>query len=317
MQLEQGMSLGRRYLISFIVLILTVGALSAEGLRPPAFSSRPAALADIRSAIAWYGAHCVMNAREIDHFGAPVTLVSLAEETGVALEEITRVAQARGRENAIAVTVLRAGGEPLRDPPEPFVSLLRQVQSDCQDFERMRNVLRHELSRGVLPEAISVDEESGLRDVLDTRHFDQGRATRMGYVLAAVDDVLQAGQFEAELLDLARLISGRETLELADIAGLPSGVQRRWIAAELLLPAPEGITDLTATEAGELLRRIEATPEGALTRLYVRVLIANPDAMRMAGLTEDGSSVLTFQEYQSDLSCRAIAESAAVRCDPS
>lgn len=309
--------MGLRYLTALVVLILTVGGLSAEGLRPPAFSTRPAALADIRSAIAWYGAHCVMNAREIDHYGAPVTLVSLAEETGVALEEITRVAQARGRENAIAVTVLRAGGEPLRAPPEPFLSLLRQVQSDCQDFERMHNVLRHEMARGVLPEAAVEDEESALRDVLNPHHFDQGRATRMAYVLAAVDDVLRAGQFEAELRDIARLISGQEGLELADIAGLPTGVQRRWIAAELLLPAPEGIPDLTALEAADLLRRIEAAPDGALARFHVRVLIANPDAMGMAILTQGEPGVLTFQEYPSGLSCHPIADSAALRCDPS
>lgn len=311
--------MGRKYLASLVMLILTVGALSAEGLRPPAFSSRPVALADIRSAIAWFGAHCVMNAREIDHYGAAVSLGSLAEETGVALEEITRVAQARGQENAVAVAVLRAGGEPLRAPPEPFLTLLRQVQSDCQDFERMRNVLRRETARGVLPEVATEDEAeaSDLRDVLDPRHFDQGRATRMGYVLAAVDDVLQDGQFEAELLEVARLISGWETLELADIADLPSVEQRRWIAAELLLPDPEGITDLTAAEAAELLQQIEAAPEGALARFYVRVLIANPEAMRMAAVTEGGSGVLIFQDHPSDLTCRPIVDSAALRCDPS
>ncbi|WP_341861901.1 hypothetical protein [Gymnodinialimonas sp. 57CJ19] len=309
--------MGLRYLISLVALVLTVGALNAEGLRPPAFSTRPAALADIRAAIAWFGAHCAMNAREIDHYGASVSLASLSEETGVALEEITRLAQARGRENAVAVAVLHAGGEPPRNPPEPFLSLLRQVQSDCQDFERMRNVLRHEMARDVLPEVALEDGERELGDLLDPQRFDQGRATRMGYVLAAVDDVLQAGQFETELRDLARLISGQEDLELADIAGIPSGVQRRWIAAELLLPAPEIITDLTAAEASDLLQRIETSPEGALTRFYVRVLIANPEASRRATLTQGGSGVLTFQEYPSDLTCHPIGDSAALRCQSS
>lgn len=304
--------------VKMLLLALCLGAPAAsQDLTPPRNDIRPQSLQDLRGAIAWYGAYCVMNAAEIEQYGTTFTLPSIAAETGVPLAQIEAVAQARGAEHAIAVAVLRAGGEPLQDPPEPFLSMLRQTQSDCQEYERSRRVLEHALARGDLPEVAPV-VGTPLRAALDPLPFDRDRATRMGFVLAAVDDVRAAGVFEVELLALAQVISGRAALTLYDIAGITDPQERRWIAAELLLPDPDTVTDLTREEAAELVARVSADPEGALTRYYASLLIANLETLGEDILsTGTGEEVFFFRETGPvTQTCRRLANSAALRCDP-
>lgn len=291
--------------------------LTAQDLPPPNNGTRPQSLQDLREAIAWYGAYCVMSAGEIEQFGHVASLPSISEATGVPLEAIKPVAVARAAEHSIAVAVLNAGGEPLRALPEPFLSVLRQTQADCQDYQRSRNVLDAAISRGTLPDTAPDARRGPLRASLDPLPFDRDRATRLGYVLAAVDDIRAAGLFEAETLALAQVISGRAGLTLDDISGIADPQERRSIATELLLPNPEEVTDLTTQEAAELLARVDAEPDGAFARYYVSLLVANLEALGEAAVMNGtgGEAALFWQAEPSTADCRRLADSAALRCN--
>lgn len=289
--------------------------LAAQTLGAEPANHRPASLADYRAAVAWRGAHCIMNAREIDHYGDTVSLASLASETGVPLADITAIAQARGAEHAIAVGVLYAGGKPLKDPPEPFLSLLRQTQSDCQDFERARRQLDRAVARGVLPDTAPPRGPAVLRPALDPSRAAAERATRMHHILRAVDDIRTAGTFEAELLTVAQLISGRPTLTLDDISGINDPQDRRWIAAELMLPNPDTITDLTQAEATELVNRLTAAPDGRYLRYYLSIIAANLDRLDPDILGGTGSNLVLIERSAPQITCQRIAASAALRCN--
>lgn len=291
--------------------------LAAQNLPPPNHGTRAQSLEELRQAIAWYGAYCVMGAAEIDLYGFVASFSSIAEDTGAPLEAIEAVAAAREAEHSIAVAVLYAGRETLRDPPEPFLSMLRQSQSDCQDYQRSRNVLDAAIARGALPDTTPAPTPGPLRASLDPLPFDRDRATRMSYVMAAVDDVRAAGEFEAETLALARIISGRPSLTLDDIAGITDRQERRWIATELLLPNPDEITDLTAQEAAELISRVAADAEGVFARYYVSLLAANLETLGEDALTigADGDAVVVLRTMPPTTACRRLAGSAALRCD--
>lgn len=98
---------------------------AADPLHRLPYAEPVRSLEDARIQIAWTGAACIMGASEYTLFdGSNRSLASVANETGVALRQITEWAAMRGAEHAIAVTVLRAGGEPLRDPPQPFLDQL-------------------------------------------------------------------------------------------------------------------------------------------------------------------------------------------------
>lgn len=305
-------------LIFLAVICCMALPLAAQDLNPPNSATRPQSLQDLRNTIAWYGAYCVMNAVEIEQYGHIASLSSIAEDTGVPLEAIAAVAAARAAEYAISVAVLHAGGEPLRDPPEPFLSMLQQTQADCQEYERSRNVLEAAIARGNLPDTAPASAPGPLRASLDPLPFDRDRAVRMGYVLAAVDDIRAAGMFEAETLALAQAISGHTDLTLDYISGITDPQERRWIAAELLLPSPTGTTDLTAQEAAELLARVDADPDGDFARYYVSLLAANLEALGEEAVLNgaDGAAVLFLQTGPLVDECRRLASSAAMRCDP-
>lgn len=90
--------------------------LAAQDLPRPKNGIRAQSLQDLHQEIAWYGAYCVMGAREIKQYGHIASLSSIAEDTGVPLAAIAAVAAALNAEHAIAVAVLYAGREPLRRP---------------------------------------------------------------------------------------------------------------------------------------------------------------------------------------------------------
>ncbi|MEJ6389071.1 hypothetical protein [Gymnodinialimonas ulvae] len=287
-------------------------------------------LSDIRAAIAWHGAACVMGASEIDTMDGPVSLSGLAEETGVALEQITAWAAGRDVEHSIAVDVLLRGGEPLRDPPEPFLTILRQAQVDCQDVVRERRMLQAALDRGNVPERVA-RTPGALRTELDPLPFDFDRLTRLSFVLRGVDEGLAAGDYTADIEALLQAVSGRERLTLDDIAQMrplydampdPPAPQLLFfepMAADLLLPNPETATDLSAEEMAEVLARLEADPTGPFTRYFVGLLIANRDRLpddigffwsdnlvEASPVDPEAATVLP--------QCRRVADSAAIAC---
>ncbi len=314
----------KRFLITCIAGVIAAGVAQANPLfRAP--YDRPQSLNDIRLSIAWYGAACVRGASEIEVRGDAVSLESLAAETGVSLEQVQIWAAARDAEHDIAVDVLLRGGEPLRDPPEPFLTILRQGQSDCQDFERSRNVLQAAVDRGTMPEDIA-RPASGLRPEIEPLPFDTERRRRLEYVIRGVDEALAAGDFAADVEALLRVVSGRDEVTLDDLSDLrpiyalmPDTDDVRAMATDLLLPNPDQFTDLTGAELDIIFERIGADPLSDYGRYYVGLLLVNADQLSdefvFVFRNEETGEVAPSgdAEYPPE-GCHRVAGSAALAC---
>ena len=295
---------------------------------PPSLSrGAPAqSLEELRVDIAWYGAACVLGASEMDTMDGPISTASLAEETGVPLAQIEAWAQTRQAENAIAVDVLLRGGEPLQDPPEPFLTILRQRQSDCQDVIRARRVLESALERGTLPD-VSATTPRALRTEWDPLPFDFDRHYRLTQVLRGIDTALAAGDYAGDLEALLQAVSGIETLSLGDVEAVasyysifPDADSYSLLAVDLLLPDPDAAVDLTAPEIADVLGRIEADAQGPFARYYLSLLIANPEQMPegfvMVWMDEDGNATRVDPNAPViERPCERVHGTAALACE--
>ncbi|WP_224815295.1 hypothetical protein [Hasllibacter sp. MH4015] len=282
---------------------------------------RPAeSLEELRIDIAWYGAACLLRGEVEETMDGPVTRESLAEETGVDLDLITGWIEARAPENSIAVDVLLRGGEPLRDPPEPFLTILRQRQADCQNLIRSRRVLEAAIDRGALPERSASSAPTPLRAELDPHPFDAERRQRLERAILSVEDVLAAGDYADDIEALLRAIAGRPDLMLGDLRGIddPDGARR--IATGLLLPNPQHVTDLSVAEVQDVITRLEAAPQGPFAAYYAGLVMSNLEVLGQgtpySGERIEGSDIFVFRNENSTLTCRPIDGSVAIICDP-
>ncbi len=302
-------------------LSLGTAQASPPGERP---SNPPQSLEEMRFAIAWYGAACLLGASEVDLYGDVIRLEDVAVESGVSVDRIRAMAEARATEHDIAVDVLRRGGEPLRDPPEPFLTILRQAQADCQDWERARRVVERELSTRRFPD-VSPTRATALRGEIDPLPFDFERRQRLTAVIRGIDEALAAGDFGADVEALLQAVSGRANLSLADIeealplyTALPGTNAAEALATDLLLPNPESFDGLTEAEVAEILARVSDDPQDPFGRYYMWLLLAHSDVLG------DGASFVIIDETGEEQveapppgplpSCTRIAGSAAVAC---
>lgn len=241
--------------------------LSAAAAAAQPIDLRVQSLQDIRNAIGWYGASCVMTAVRVPGFDGDETLDRIVEESGLDLETIQAWAAQRGAEHAVAVEVLTRGQEPpYDDPPEPFLMILRQAQSDCQTLQMTRNRLQAAIDRGTLPDQRGPAEAPILRLALDPLPFDHERWRRLAWVIEHIPSALAAGVAEDDLQALFAAITDRADLDIARYATVTSRRDAERMALALLVPARRVVSDMTRDELVEIARRVLAQddlrPEG-------------------------------------------------------
>ena len=291
-----------------VVAFLLAGALSfgVAQASPPGDRpyDQPSSMEEVRFEIAWYGAACLLGASEVDLYGDVIRIEDVATESGVSVARIRAMAEARAAEHDIAVDVLRRGGEPLRDPPEPFLTILRQAQADCQDWERSRRVLERALSANRLPD-VTPSRVAALRDDIDPLPFDFERRQRLTAVIRGIDEALAAGDFAADLEALLQAVSGRAGLTLSDMeealplyAALPEIDAAEALATDLLLPDPESFDGLAETEVAEILERFSENPQDdPFGRYYMWLLLAHSDVLEVEATFVVIDSVIRHTNY--------------------
>lgn len=104
------------------------------------------------------GAHCLLDAQELDFLGEDFNRTLIAERSGTPEDQIRNWGEQRALLHDLAMSVLRASGG---NPPEPFESILRQTQTDCADAERSWETLQREITLVDIPlaEALSMPLE--------------------------------------------------------------------------------------------------------------------------------------------------------------
>ncbi|MEX3014876.1 hypothetical protein [Gymnodinialimonas hymeniacidonis] len=303
---------------------MSVGAAQASPPGDQPFSP-PQSVEEARFAIAWYGAACLLGASEVDLYGNIIRIEDVAEDSGVSVDRIRALSEARAAEHDIAVDVLRRGGEPLRDPPEPFLTILRQAQADCQDWDRSRRVLERELSADRLPD-VSPPRVTALRDDIDPRPFDFERRQRLTAVIRGIDEALAAGDFAADLEGLLQAVSGRAGLTLEDVRHglgiyslLPNIDPAEALATDLLLPTPTQFADLTADEVAHLVERMETNSQDPFGRYYLGLVLVNVNQLDEAFVMmfrdrDTGATGEVSETTYPPRTCHNIAGSAALLC---
>lgn len=163
--------------------------------------------------VARYGAACLLDlsSTELPGSGIIVSYDTIVEVSGVPHAVVQRWADDRSAEHQIAAAVLHAekDGDTFVDPPEPFLTILRQAQSDCQSYHRSLNVLGQAKERTIAQsEAIPAFQPWRLKeDYADSMRRE--RIQRLRNVILTGKDGIRAG-YETEVIALASVIARRD-----------------------------------------------------------------------------------------------------------
>lgn len=245
---------------------------------PQPGSGWPASQAEIFGQIAWHGAICGgyglgYNTYTQDAAGmteARMELAALAQETGADLAALTAMAETRAVEFEALFRIVLPLHESTGEAPAPFAGLLRSGQSDCQDTERMRNVLTAEVNRGSLPDTALADP---LRAVLLPDPDVAYRAPRVTFLVQAMLDALDAGTpISDDLLSVYAVFTNNAPLPemVPGMATRPSVLAYRAVRG-----AEPIVADITQAELVVVVQRILDAPAGQSTRHYMDIFIAN------------------------------------------
>jgi len=244
----------------FAAAICLIFLSQAQSAQAQPIDLRGQSLQDLRNRVAWYGASCIMDAQSVPGRDGPETLDRIIAETGVEGRMVRSWAWQRNGEHSVAVDVLTRGQEPpYRDPPEPFMMILRQTQADCQELEASRNRLAAAIERGSLPDQRPPAPPPVLRADLDPLPFDHERWQRLSWVIAHIRPALAEGVAPQDLQALFVAMTGRTDIDIAiyDADQSPEDVARR--ALSLLTPARVAHPDVTHAELVELARRAQSS----------------------------------------------------------
>lgn len=218
----------RRGFISALVAFALIG-----------LTATPLAAQDIgfaRFDVARYGAACLLGSSSIDlpGRGIIVTYDTILQASGVPRAVTERWANDRNREHEIAVAVLQAekDGDTFVDPPEPFLYILRQAQTDCQDYHRSLNVLSR-IEERTIAQGQTIPPFQAWRlndDYADSMH--QERLKRLMNVILTGKQGIDAG-YGVEVARLASIIARRD-VALEILEGDYNSQTARALAVQLL-----------------------------------------------------------------------------------
>jgi len=236
-------------------------ALLAPATAAQPIETRDGSLQGYRNEIAFFGAMCLLGLDEIPEWYPDVggmTLEDISAETGVDAERIRAWAMQRAAEHSIASRVLTDGHEPpYPDPPEPFLTLLRQVQDDCQTFIQRRRQLDAVQARSDLPDHPTQTDAPILRPAIDPIPFDRARWKRLSTVIAAIPDVMAEGVAAQDLQDLFDAITERSDIDIARYTEVETRRDADRLALSLLVPRAKVVPGITRAELIELARRAQ------------------------------------------------------------